>query len=334
MQRTKTGLNSILVLILLMLSTLLTAQETENDKQKSNLPDVIWRDPGNIASLNLLYGVGGKEDAPDPSAKFTFIKEDLQSSNPKFDIEDDHGVQWKVKLGQETQAETAATRLLGAAGYFVDSDYYLAKLKVAGIPELHHGKDFVSAGGMVHGARLERKQKDVKKLGTWDWFHNPFLGKRELNGLKAMMSLLNNWDLKEINNSIYEIDGERRYLVTDLGASFGNTGSTLTRSKGSPKDYANSKFIVKVTPGFIDFVMHSRPFFLTAIDVPYYRERTKMEEITKHVPRADAKWLGNRLSMLSEEQIRDCFRAAGFAPEEIDVYTKIVKKRIAQLNSL
>ena len=296
---------------------------------------MIWRDHGEVASLNLLYGAGGKVGAPDPKSRFTFIKEDTETSNPKFDIQDEQGIQWKVKLGQETQAETAATRLLWAAGYFVDEDYYLAKVKVAGMPKLQHGEEFVSAGGLVHGARLERKQKNVKKLGNWDWFdNNPFLKARELNGLKVMMSLLNNWDLKKVNNSIYEVNGEQRYLVTDLGASFGNTGSSLTRSKGSPNDYANSKFIVKTTSGYIDFVMHSRPFFLAAIVVPYYRERTKIEKITRHIPRADAKWLGNRLSMLSVEQINDCFRAAGYGPEEIDVYTKVVRKRIAQLNSL
>jgi hypothetical protein len=332
MRRTKTWLNSILVLILLILSASLTANETDKGKHKSK--EVIWRDSGDIASLNLLYGAGGKENAPDPKAKFTFIDEDTQTGNPKFDIKDDQGVHWKVKLGEETQAETAATRLLWAAGYFVDEDYYLAKFKVTGMPKLHNGGNFVSSGGTVHGARLERKQKDVRKLGNWDWFNNPFLGKREMNGLKVMMSLLNNWDLKEINNSIYEIDGERMYLVTDLGATFGNTGSNLKRSKGSPKDYAGSKFIVKLTPGFIDFVMHSRPFFLMAINVPYYRERTKMEQITKHIPRADAKWLGARLSMLSEQQISDCFRAAGYSPQEIDLYTKVVRKRIKQLNAL
>lgn len=334
MRQTKTWLNSILVIMLLVLSASLTAQETDKDEHKANLPEVIWRDSGDIASLNLFYGAGGKEGAPDPNAKFTFVKEDTQSSNPKFDMEDDQGVQWKVKLGQETQAETAATRLLWAAGYFVDQDYYLAKFKVAGMPKLQHGESFVSAGGTVHEARLERKPKDVKKLGNWDWFNNPFVGKREMNGLRVMMSLLNNWDLKEINNSIYEIDGERRYLVTDFGATFGNTGNTLKRSKGSPKDYAKSKFIVKLTPGFIDFVMHSRPFFLMAVNVPYYKERARMEKIAKHVPRADAKWLGNRLSILSEAQIKDCFRAAGYAPAEIDIYTKVVLKRIGQLNAL
>src|SRR5579859_3100919 len=34
----------------------------------------LWRDRGNIASLNLLYGPGGKEHVP--AGKFTFVKED------------------------------------------------------------------------------------------------------------------------------------------------------------------------------------------------------------------------------------------------------------------
>ncbi len=50
--------------------------------------------------------------------------------------------------------------------------------------------------------------------------------------------------------------------------------------------------------------------------------------------RADARWLGERLARLSEEQIRDCFRAAGYTQEEVEGYTREVEKRIAALNSL
>jgi hypothetical protein len=59
-----------------------------------------------------------------------------------------------------------------------------------------------------------------------------------------------------------------------------------------------------------------------------------MENVTKHIPRADAKWLGQRLSQLTEEQISDCFRAAGYTPTEITIYTQTVRKRIAELNAL
>ncbi|MBZ5538822.1 MAG: DUF493 domain-containing protein [Acidobacteriia bacterium] len=322
MRRTKARLYFTVMLMLLVFSASFAAQKKDKNKEKgnpANLPEVIWRDPGDVASLNLLYGAGGKEHAPDPNGKFTFVKEDKQGTSPKFDIKDEQGVQWKVKLGQEPQSETAATRLLWAAGYFVDEDYYLAEFKVAGMPKLGRGSNFVSADGTVHKARLERKPKGVKKLGDWGWFDNPFLNKRELNGLRIMMSLLNNWDLKRVNNSIYEVDGERRYVVSDVGGTLGNTGNRLSRSKSDSKEYANSKFIGKSGPDFVDFVLHAR---------------SDMEKVTQHIPRADVKWLAQRLSQLSEEQIRDCFRAGGYAPEDVTVYTEAVRKRIAELAAL
>jgi hypothetical protein len=321
----------------LILSVTLTAQKKDKSKVKedaANLPETIWSDSGDLSSLDLFSGAGGKENAPDANGKFTFVKEDAAGTSPKFVIKDDQGVRWKVKLGQEPQSETAATRLLWAAGYFVDEDYYLPELKVMNMPKLKRGGQFVSADGTVQKARLKRESKEIENLSTWDWFDNPFQGKRELNGLRVMMSLINNWDLSPSNNSIYIINDERRYVVKDLGASFGSTGNNFSRSKSSPKDYANSKFIERSDSEFVDFFMRSRPFILSAVNVPNYEARTRMERITKHIPRGDAKWLGQRLSQLSEEQINDCFRAAGYTPAEIAIYSQAVRKRIAELNAL
>ena len=258
----------------------------------------------------------------------------MNGTSPKFDVEDEKGVEWKVKLGEEPQAETAATRLLWAAGYFVDEDYYLADFKVQGLSKLHRGEKLMSDDGTVHHARLERHIKNVKKLGNWDWFHNQCGPAKELNGLRVMMAFVNNWDLKTVNNEVEEVSGERRCMVTDMGATFGKTGNTFVRSKSVEKDYANSDFIAKVTPEYVDFVMHSRPSFLAAINIPNERTRGRMEEITKHIPLADARWLGQRLASLSVDQIQDCFRAAGYTPEEVEGYAKTVQDRIAALNAL
>jgi len=309
-------------------------QKHNPPKSTIDLPAVLWRDPGNIAASNLFYGAGGREDAPDPHGTFTFDKEDMEGTSPKFNVTDANGIKWRVKLGAEPQCETAATRLLWAEGYFVDEDYYLPELKVEGLPKLRRGRKFVTAGGIVHGARLKRKAHGIKKIGNWDWFQNPFVSTKELNGLRVMMVLMNNWDLKEINNAIDVVDGEHRYVVSDLGASFGKTGNTITRSKGDLKGYKESKFVKKTTPEEVDFEFHSRPFFLTAINISNYRKRTKMEKLAKHIPRSHAKWVGWLLSQLSDEQIRDCFRSAGYLPEEVEGYTEVVKKRIAALNAL
>jgi len=294
---------------------------------------VLWRDRGNLASLNLFYGPGGK--AHQPVGKFTFLKEEKQGTAPKFEVEDEKGIRWKIKLGEETKSETAATRLVWAAGYFADEDYYLPELRVEKLPKLSRGNQYVSAGGLVHGVRLERRVKGQKKETNWSWFHNPLEGTKELSGLRIMMALMNNWDLKEINNAIYDEEGEgTHYVVSDLGATFGRTGNPLTRSKSNLRDYQRSKFVQNVKPESVDFFLSSRPLFFTVFDAPNYVTRTKMQSVAKHIPRTHAQWLGRLLGQLSAEQIRDCFRASGYSPAEVEGYAKVVQGRIAEVKQL
>jgi hypothetical protein len=299
--------------------------------QQARTTGALWSDRGDAAALDLLNGPGGKEHQPGTS--FKFIEESKSGTSPKFDVEDENGVRWKVKLGPEVKSETAATRLVWAAGYFVDEDYYRPQIHVQGMKRLSHGQEYVSAGGLVHEARLKR-HGGGKELKNWSWYNNPFVGTREFNGLRVMMALINNWDLKEINNKIFDVGGEPRYEVSDLGASLGSTGNNFGRSKGVMKDYAETKFIKKVKSDSVDFVMHSRPFFLTIFYFPNYRLRTRMQSVAKHIPIADARWIGNRLSQLSPGQIRDCFRAAGFSPEDVEGYAGIVMQRIEALKKL
>ena len=291
----------------------------------------LWRDRGDMASLNLLYGAGSKERQP--AGTFTFVKEDKQGTAPKFEIVDAQGVHWKAKLGEETKSETAASRLVWAAGYFTDEDYYLAEMRVEKMPKLDRGRKFVSDDGVVRGVRLERIITGQKKNGNWSWFKNPFVGTKEMNGLRIMMALINNWDLKEINNAVCNQPGEgARFVVSDLGATFGETGNPAVRSKSNPDDYSDSHFIQKVTPEHVDFYLSSRPLFITAIDVSNYATRTHMQDIVKEIPVADAKWLGKLLESLTDEQIRDCFRAAGYSPEDVEANAATVKERIRNLN--
>jgi hypothetical protein len=295
----------------------------------------IWHDPGDPATLDLVHGIGGRELAPDPNGTYKFLSEDMSGTSPKFEVEDARGNRWRVKLAEETKSETAATRLLWAAGYFVDTDYYLATMKVQGLPRLRRGANFVDKEGIVHGAQLELKSKNAEKIGDWNWFDNPFLETREFNGLRIMMALLNNWDLKTTNNAVYALEtGEQNYAISDLGATFGNTGNLLGRSKSKVQDFVDSKFIDEINAQTVDFVMHSRPPIFAALYVPYFASRTRMASIAKDIPRADAKWLGLRLSQLSHDQISDCFRSSGYSPEETEQYTRAVLERIAMLKAL
>ncbi len=293
---------------------------------------VIWEDRGDAAALDLSTGPGGKDR--EPGTEFTFVKESDSGTSPKFDVRDERGVAWKVKLGEEAKTETAAARLLWAAGYIVDEDYYRPTLRVAGLTRLARGRDFVTNGDTVTSARLERDTPDQGSV-TWSWYDNPLVGTREFNGLRVMMALVNNWDLKEINNSARPLPGAgTRYSITDLGATFGRTGNNIRRSKGIIKDYAATQFIDRVTATHVDFRIDSRPFFLTIFNVRNYRFRTRMESVARHIPIADARWLGDRLGRLSTTQIGDAFRAAGFSPAEVEAYTVVVARRIAALQGL
>ena len=332
----------VFILIVLAVSVPILSQDQGKKKAKreareeaaANQPAVLTHDSGDMASLDTYYGPGGKELAPDPSATYTFLDEDLKQHSPKFDVKDAQGRRWRVKLGLEPRSETAATRMVWAAGYFADDDYYLDEIKVDDFPGLHRGERFVSKGPVVHKVRLELKPKSVKSIGTWAWFDNPFVGTRELNGLRVVMALINNWDMITINNSIYDDNGQRRFVVTDLGASFGRSGNDITRRKGSMDAYVHSKFISRTTADTVDFDIHARPLPVTIFDFPYYSNLVHGQEVFKGIPRADAKWMGQRLAQLSDSQIRDCFRAAGFSPQEVDGYTSAIHERIAALTAL
>jgi hypothetical protein len=298
---------------------------------------VLWRYPDDIASRNLFYGPGGERDAPSDS--FTFLKEDLDGSNPKFDVRDLSGVKWKVKLGDEAQPETVATRLLWAVGYFTDEDYFVRESTIQQMPHrLKRGQSLIH-GSTLYSARMERDRQGEKKIGSWPWRQNPFSGTREFNGLRVLMALINNWDLKDVNNTIVEDnDGgsHQIYLVSDLGASFGAPGRWWPRrkSRGNLAVYSHTKFISKITPEYVDFMTPTRPALFYAVGLPQFVGRLHMRWIGRHVPRADARWVGGLLAQLSPQQIRDAFRAAGYSPEDVEAYARVVEERIAELNKL
>ncbi len=299
----------------------------------------LWREPKDIRSENLFYGPGGKEHSP--RGPFTFVKEDLDGSNPKYDVRDEDGVKWKIKLGAEARPETVATRLVWAVGYHADEDYFLPEVRVKELPRhLHRGQKLIGPDGVMHNVRLKRTEGE-KKEDIWRWRDNPFIGTRELNGLRVMMAVINNWDLKDDNNAIRierrPDEGEKRiYEVGDLGASFGSEGLGRTHagSKGNLRAYLHSKFIKSVGPEFVDFNVPRRPALVFLMNPHEFFSRMGLRGIGRRIPREDARWIGEMLGQLSHDQVQDAFRAAGYSPQEIDGFTGALDRRIALLKGL
>jgi len=225
-------------------------------------PAVFWHDPRDIAARDLFYGPGGR--LHEPHGPFTFLKEDLDGTNPKFVVSDRDGVKWKVKLGVEARLETVASRLVWAVGYYANEDYFLADLRVENLPRhLHRGQDLVAPDGSLHDVRLKRE--DTKKVAQWKWREDPFAGTREWNGLRVLMALLNNWDVKDENNAVYQNGkSEQIYMVSDLGASFGtdNLCWPHSKAKGNLKSYRRSKFIRRTNSTTVDFYAPAFPQLL------------------------------------------------------------------------
>jgi len=300
----------------------------------------LWSEPNDIHAENLFYGRGGKDH--EPHGPFIFQSEDLDGTNPKFDVRDSSGVKWKIKLGAEAQPETVASRFLWAIGYHTDEDYFEPMVQVSGLPEhVHRGGDMIEAGGVMRNVRLKREE-GAKKVGNWSWRDNPFVGTREMYGLRVMMAVVNNWDLKDENNAIRDYkkgdqSGDtREYLVSDLGASFGTTGRKLshTKSKGNLGSYEQSTFIAKERQNSVDFNVPSRPSLIVAFDAHEYAERMGMRWIGETIPRKDARWVGDMLGQLSDDQIRDAFRSGGYSGAELDGFTADFEQRIAELKKL
>ena len=311
-------------------------------RARSSPRAILWREPGDIQTRNLLFGPGSAELAPAPP--FKFVKESKKGESPKFDVEDAQGVVWTVKLGEEAQSETVATRLVWAVGYFAEEAYYFDEVQIENLPKLKRGREFVLTEGIVTGARFEPERKQLTEGPVWDWDDNAFSGTRQLNGLKVLMILLNNFDARKENNKIFYSRSpqggkyEARHYVTDLGATLGRSGGLGgKRTKNDLEDFLSTRFVMGVEDGSVQFDYDTRPTKLGHFSVlypPYYRSQVKKEKTMRHIPVAHAKWIGSLLSQLSDEQLRDAFRAARYNDATMEEYVGALRERINQLTRL
>src|SRR4051812_19690214 len=194
-------------------STWSPAQSFHPAKAEASSPR-FWVEPTDIETRNLYFGPGGEQGQPHGS--LTFVAEDPGGTSPKFEVRDEDGTKWKVKLGPEAQPETVATRILWAVGFIANENYYLRITTIQNMPRLKRGQGFVTSEG-VRAVRLQRA--GAKKIGNWSWGNKRLRGSREFNGLRVMMALLSNWDLSDRNNAVLDdpTDSDHPlYEVSDL----------------------------------------------------------------------------------------------------------------------
>jgi hypothetical protein len=303
------------------------------DRPVHSVRAVLWRDPGAVELLELAMGPGGRDGAP--VAPFTFVEEHFSGSRPCVSVSDARGRRWRVKWGDEVQVETLATRLAWAAGFFVETTYYVPEGRVEGVRELRRAGNCVDASGMFEHARFELEEEDVITHfdeHSWSWADNPFVGTRELNGLKIVMMWLSNWDAKDVrdvargsNTAIFEYrlpDGSReaRYLISDWGGAFGRWGNVVNRGRWDCQGFAEQT-----------------PHFVTGVDGELVRwgySGQRTGDIAEGIRLGDVKWLMQYLGRLTAAQVAAAVRASGGTEDEAGCFTKTLLDRLQQLREI
>jgi hypothetical protein len=232
-------------------------------------------------------------------------------------VKDARGRVWVAKIGKEAQSETAAVRLVWAVGYVSEINYLAPRVTI-------------DTKGSFENVRFEARPEDVDRLDEWKWSANPFSGKRELQGLKVLMALMENWDLKDANNRVLYVKrnggNELRYIVSDLGTTFGKTGGqsspmaffrSIKGSRNEPDDYVSDAFLKPVEGNFVRLDYSG-----------------KNADMMRDITIADAKWIGGWLSRLSDRQLQDAFKAANYSDAQVRMLAGAVRKRINELVNL
>ena len=296
---------------------------------------VIWREAGPTESLDLAAGPGGRDGAP--AAPFQFVEEHASGTSPCVSVRDARGRAWRVKWGAEVHTETFAARIAWAAGYFVEVNYFVPGGRIEGAGTLQRARQCIDQNGTFSDARFELDEPGVVKHfdeHSWAWNDNPFVGTRELNGLKIVMMLVSNWDNKDVrdvargsNTAIFEYRTgssaalEARYLIIDWGAAMGGWGNNvLSRGRWDPQVFAaqSEQFVLGVEGESVLW--------------GYKGQRTA--DAVNDISSSDVRWLYRSLGRISDEQLAAALRASGGNETEIAEFTKALRVRLDRLRDI
>jgi hypothetical protein len=188
----------------------------------------------------------------------------------------------------------------------------------------------VDEAGRFVDARFEREEENVRTLieeHSWAWNDNPFVGTRELAGLKILVMLLSNWDSKDrrdvargSNTAIFEYRVSRwrreaRYLISDWGGCMGRWGSNIvTRGRWDAEafDAQTPQFVTGASDGCITF--------------GYSGQRTS--DVADGIRVDHARWFARRAGRITEAQLAAALLASGATDEEAGRFTAAIRRRL------
>ena len=290
----------------------------------------IWHDLHTEEANDLRYGPGGAEYVPDPP--FEFVEELMTGSHPSVSVRDRQNRLWRLKWGAEAKPEAFCVRFAAACGYFAEVTHYVASGRIDGVTTLTRARTMIGEDGHFEDARFELEDRSVRMLfdeHSWAWNDNPFVGTRQLDGLKIVVMLLSNWDSKDrrdvsrgSNTAIFEhsvsrFATEARYLITDWGGAMGKWGTTVvSRGRWDAEGFEAQ------TPSFVAGI-HDR-----VVDFGYQGQRS---EIGRGIPVPHVRWFYRKARRITEPALRTGLLASGATEEEAVRFARALVARIEAL---
>jgi hypothetical protein len=271
----------------------------------------LWVDPEG-KPRDLFWGAGGEKFAPPKDAHYAFEQKDELGFSVSYDVKSPDGVEWSAKIGAEAQTEVVLSRVLWGLGYHQPPLYYLPSWNL------------VTESGDVKKeseARFRPKLDHIERLEEyWAWEENPFIGSRPFNGLLVVLLMFNSTDLKNDNNSLYEVkkplpgtpEVKKWFVVRDLGAAMGETGKLYPR-RNWIEGFERQGFLKGIDDGRIKFDFTGRH-----------------QQLLKMIRPEDLRWAAQRLEALTEKQWHDAFRAANYTEDIRDRYLRKIRQKIEE----
>lgn len=278
--------------------------------------EVLWRDPGTISELNLTTAPW--DSGQPPKAPLQFVKEEKSGTSPKVIVKDANGETWFVKFGFEAKPETFSTRIVRAVGYYAPATYFISDGTIENVPNnLGRAKQEIDkASGHFQNARFSRKFESVP--GKWSFDNADLKGTNQLGGLRLLIMLLSNWDVKYPNFSLVRgPGGEVMYAITDWGETLGQSDEKV-RWDCQKYRKETAHWTDGVHDGYV--VMNYNG---------------KMHDVvTNNIRVEDLKWFVGRIEALSDAQIRNALKAAGASDEETTCFAGALEERIKVLKDM
>jgi hypothetical protein len=301
--------------VVLAVNASLPAPAAQSTARPASAPlSAWWELPANLPGLDLFNGPWSPSHAPDPDAVYTYVRSKQGGTNPGVVVQDPLGRVWHVKQsphteqGSEGPVEVTLSRVLSAIGYHQPPVYYLPTFLLRDSSGTHRKP----------GGRFRLDEPTMQSRGEWSWQQNPFVGTRPYQGLLVVLLTFNSADLKNSNNTVYEVrDSANRvglwYVVRDLGSALGESRH-LTPTRNDPDLFEREKFITGVEGGFVTFSYHGK----------------HKELLRDRITPADAGWASALLSRLSDRQWNDAFRAGGYTPAVAGRFIRKLHANIAR----